>query len=206
MLRRTGEQRVVPRTCRRSVRAHSTVPSGLRMPSTQSSARCDGRPQVIDEAAVPGAQPVVPHAGGDVRAHVGVELGLLDRAVGQVVVPPAAVGTLDVDEPLVGALGLGCAGRRRRAPSRSRRGSTGRSARRGTTGSCRCRSCSAAIDSARLHDLVGAEHAVDVRACVLIGLLPVDDEALAQHGRQAHARAPSSRAGCSVISHSSSSR
>jgi hypothetical protein len=61
---------------------------------------------VIDERPVPRAQPVVPHTRRHVGAHVGVELGLLDRTVRQVVVPPAAVGALGVDQPLVGALGL----------------------------------------------------------------------------------------------------
>ncbi len=46
------------------------------------------------------------HTGGDVRAHVGVELGVLDRAVGVVVGVPRAVGTLGVDQPVVGVFGL----------------------------------------------------------------------------------------------------
>ena len=58
---------------------------------------------MVDETSVPGAQPVVPHAGGDVGADVRVELGLFHRTIGQVVVPPTAVGELDVDQPLVGA-------------------------------------------------------------------------------------------------------
>ncbi len=59
---------------------------------------------MIDETAVPRAQPVMPHTGGDICAHIGVELCFLHRAIGQVVVPPTAVGQLNVDEPLVGAL------------------------------------------------------------------------------------------------------
>ena len=66
----------------------------------------DGRPQMIDETAIPGAQPVVPHAGGHVRAHVGVEFGFLDKTTRKVVVEPPAVAVLRVGEPFVGALGL----------------------------------------------------------------------------------------------------
>ena len=52
------------------------------------------------------SEPVVPHAGGDVGADVGVELVLLDP-VGHVVLVPGAVGALEADQPLVGPLGLG---------------------------------------------------------------------------------------------------
>ena len=71
------------------------------------------RPHRLDEALVVGEQPAVPHAGGHVGAHVGVELVLLDlrRAVvaGDVVLVPGAVVALEVDEPLVGPVGLGAA-------------------------------------------------------------------------------------------------
>ncbi len=48
----------------------------------------------------------MPHTRSDVRAHVGVELQILD-AVGQVVVVPRAILELVRDQPLVGALGFG---------------------------------------------------------------------------------------------------
>jgi hypothetical protein len=61
---------------------------------------------MVDERPVAGAQPVVPHAGGHIGTHVGVELGLFHRTVGQVVVPPTAVVALHVGQPVVGPLGL----------------------------------------------------------------------------------------------------
>ena len=48
----------------------------------------------------------MPHSGGDVGTHVGVELDVFDRAIGEVVVVPAAFGTLRVDQPFVGSLGV----------------------------------------------------------------------------------------------------
>ena len=65
----------------------------------------DDRPQALDEPPVSGHEPPMPHARGDVRAHVGVELVVLD-AVGQVVLMPRAVGPLTGDEPVERALRL----------------------------------------------------------------------------------------------------
>ncbi len=48
----------------------------------------------------------MPDPGGDVRAHVGVELVLLD-GVGEVVLVPRTVGPLHPDEPCVRRFGLG---------------------------------------------------------------------------------------------------
>ena len=133
--RRAGEQGVVPRP--RAVGLdrpqHQAVGPAQRQHPVERP--LDGRPQVVEEPAVPRAAPVVPHAGGDVGAHVGVELGLLDAAVGPVVVVPAAVGTLRRRPATRRRPRPGGAARRRRGPSPTRRGSTGRSARRGTTGS-----------------------------------------------------------------------
>ncbi len=99
----------------------------------------DGRPHVLGEAAVPGVAQVVAHAGGDVGAHVGVELGVLDRSVGSgsthATTRRAVACRRATRRPARPRRGS----RRRRGPSRSRRGSTGRSGRRGTTGSSRCR-------------------------------------------------------------------
>jgi hypothetical protein len=61
---------------------------------------------VSSEPTVAGEEPVVPHAGGDVGHDVGVELVLLDP-VFHVVLVPGPVGALDVDQPVVGPLGLG---------------------------------------------------------------------------------------------------
>jgi hypothetical protein len=53
----------------------------------------------------------VPHASGHVGAHVGIELVLLHQrgavVAGDVVLVPRAVLALEVDEPLVGTVGLG---------------------------------------------------------------------------------------------------
>ena len=87
--------------------AHITVPSFAAHRQHPVEGALHGGPQMIDEGAVPRAEPVVPDAGGDVRAHVGVELGLLDVPSGEVVVPPTAVVALDVDQPLVAAFGCG---------------------------------------------------------------------------------------------------
>ena len=136
--RRAGQQRVVPRTIVGGARPqHGAVVAAHGEHPVEGALH--RRPEVVDEGPIPRAQPVVPHAGGDVGADVGVELGLFDRAVGQVVVPPTAVVALDVDQPFVGPLRRRRGSRRRRAPSPSRRGSTDRNARRGTRGSCRCR-------------------------------------------------------------------
>ena len=53
----------------------------------------DHRPHDLGEAVVAGEEDVVPHAGGDVGADVGVELVVLDAAV-DVVLVPGAVGPL----------------------------------------------------------------------------------------------------------------
>ncbi len=66
----------------------------------------DGRPDALGECAIPGESQMVADTGGDVGAHVGVELGVLDRSVAVVVRVPRTVGALRVDEPVVGAFGL----------------------------------------------------------------------------------------------------
>ena len=146
--RRAGEQRVVPRAGAVGLDRPQDQPVGPAQRQHPVEGPLDGRPQVVEEAAVPRAAPVVPHAGGDVGAHVGVELGLLDAAVGPVVVVPAAVRPLGRRPATRRRPRPGGAARRRRAPSPTRRGSTGRSGRRGTTGSSRTRSCSDARCSA----------------------------------------------------------
>jgi hypothetical protein len=65
----------------------------------------DRRPHALGESAIPGEAKVMADARGDVRAHVGVELGVLDRPIAVVVGVPRTVGPLRVDEPLIGALG-----------------------------------------------------------------------------------------------------
>ena len=200
--RRAGEQGVVPRPGAVGLDRpqHEAVGPAQRQHPVERP--LDGRPQVVEEPAVPRAAPVVPHAGGDVGAHVGVELGLLDAAVGPVVVVPAAVRALRRGQPLVGVLGLRGAGRRRRGPSPTRRGSTGRSGRRGTTGSSR--SAPAATPGARRwrapprrHQHAGrsgtaltprspstAEMAArpDPARHAAAALVAYSDEALAEHG------------------------
>ena len=52
-----------------------------------------------------GHQPVVPHPGGRISHHVGVELGILNL-VAQVVVVPRTGGQLRGEQPLVGGFGL----------------------------------------------------------------------------------------------------
>ena len=104
--RRPGQQRVVPRPIVGRARPqHGAVLAAHRQHPIEGALH--GRPQVIDEGPIPRAQPVMPHAGGDVGADVGVELGFFDGAVGQVVVPPTAVVALDVDQPFVGPFGAG---------------------------------------------------------------------------------------------------
>ena len=159
--RRSGEQRVVPRTVVGGARPdHGAVFAAHRQHPIERALH--GRPQVIDEGPVPRAEPVVPHAGGDVRAHVGVELVFLDGAVGQVVVPPTAVVALDVDEPLVAAFGC-----RMEAGDVERHGGLDVVPRVAmTTGEPRDH---AGVELQRgdplrgLDDLFGREHAVDVR-------------------------------------------
>ena len=104
--RRAGQQRVVPRTIVGRARPqHGAVLAAHRQHPIEGPLH--GGPQVIDEGPIPRAQPVMPHACGDVRAHVGVELGFLDASIGQVVVPPTAVVALHVDEPFVAPFGGG---------------------------------------------------------------------------------------------------
>ena len=95
---RAGE-RVVPRASS-SVQAHSTVHPRVASsaPSPARVARwATGGRQMPD----PRCTAVMPHASSDVRAHVCGRAWLPLRAVGQLVVPPAAIVTLDVDEPFV---------------------------------------------------------------------------------------------------------
>ncbi len=74
-------------------------------PEYELDGSLDDRPHRVEEPGVSSEEVVVPGSGRDVRAHVGVELGLLD-AVLEVVLVPGAVGALTVDEPLVGPLGV----------------------------------------------------------------------------------------------------
>ena len=105
--RRAGEQGERPRRAVGVAGPQDLAPRRLQV-EHEVDGPLDHGPHRLDEALVAVQQPVVPHAGGDVGAHVGVELVLLD-AVGQVVLVPGAVGPLQVDEPLVGPLGLGAA-------------------------------------------------------------------------------------------------
>ena len=105
---RAGEQGEGPRRRRRGgPRGSRPAASAGRAPS-----RWPARPPATSSRRSPGrgAEPAVPHAGGDVGDDVGIELVLLDP-VGQVVLVPRAVGALQVGQPLEGALGLAVAPR-----------------------------------------------------------------------------------------------
>ena len=92
----------------------------------------DDRPHVLGEPSIAGDQHVVPDTGRDVGAEVAVAVGVLDDAVAQLD-RPRAVGPLGRPAPLErGACGFQQT-RPRSAPSRSRRGPTGRCGRRRTT-------------------------------------------------------------------------
>ena len=116
--RGAGEERVGPRSGVDLPGPHDLAPLGLQREHPVDGP-LDGRPEVLDEAPVLGDQPVVPHAGRDVGADVRVELRVLDRDGGapravtatrrplDVVVEPAAVGSLHLQQPLVRPLGLG---------------------------------------------------------------------------------------------------
>ena len=129
-----GEQGVGPRRAVGVAGPQHLAPAGLQA-EHEVDGPLDHRPQRLEEAPVPVAQPVVPHAGGRVGAHVGVGLVLLDP-VGQLVAVPGAVGPLAGDQPVEGPLGLGPLAADAAGPWRPRCGSTGRRGRRGTRGSC----------------------------------------------------------------------
>ena len=83
--------------------AHNTNPSSRRCASTKLSARSTAGHSSsaivsMTRCTASGAGP-----GGKVRTNVGVELVLLDRAVGGVVVVPAAGRRLRRDEPAIGS-------------------------------------------------------------------------------------------------------
>ena len=207
--RRTRQQRVVPRSI-----VVGAGPQHGAVVACASPAPSRGRAATVGHrwstnAAVPGAQPVVPHAGGDVRAHVGVELGLLDacrRAGSSSTSCRRHAGcrraTRRRARPRRGS-------RRRRAPSPSRRGSTDRNARRGTTGSCRCRA--AARRSTRRSRTISSAEITPSRSgsCGMtvdpLGGLRARTRCSSCRARATrHARRPSWLRGCLVISHSSS--
>ena len=71
----------------------------------KSMAPLDGRPQLTQELDVAGDQMVVPCAGSQVGADVGVEPLVLD-AGSQVVIEPTAIGELSVGQPAVRAHGF----------------------------------------------------------------------------------------------------
>ena len=63
-------------------------------------------PQMVNESAIPGAEPVMPHASSDICTHVGVEFWFFNNSAGQVIVEPPAIGMLDINKPLVSPLGI----------------------------------------------------------------------------------------------------
>ncbi len=101
--RRTGQQRERPR-CAVGVTGPDDLAARPLELEHEVDRPLDDRPHRLHEAFVAGQQEVMPHAGGHVGAHVGVELVLLD-GVGQVVLVPRAVGSLHAHQPLVGPLG-----------------------------------------------------------------------------------------------------
>ena len=132
----------------------------------------------------------MPDAGGDVRADVGVELGILDRSVAAVVVVPAPVGALRCRRATRRPARPRRACRRRRAPSPSPRGSTDRSGRPRTTGSSRTGAAAAAMlvrglgaprRRSRRRATLGQRLSAACRRSDAAPASGVDDDALAQH-------------------------
>ena len=87
-------------------RAQRISPLGRLELEDEVDGPLDHRPHGLGEAVIAGEEDVVPHAGGDVGADVGVELVLFDAVV-DVVLVPGAVGPLQAGQPLVGPLGFG---------------------------------------------------------------------------------------------------
>ena len=162
--RRPREQGIVPVVCLGLDRPQHQ-PVGASQREHPVECPLDTRPHVVDESSVRGAAPVVPHAGGDVGAHVGVELGFGDGvvpvAIGHVVVVPAAVGALDVGQPLVGPFGLdveaGDVERHRRLDM-----VPGVAVATGEPRDHAARRLQRGEVATRLHDLVGRQHAGQV--------------------------------------------
>ena len=100
--------------------------------------------------------------------------------------------------------------RRRRAPWRSRHGSTDRSARRGTRGSCRCRAAARrgarrsrwSSSAERTPSRSGTRHQADVDRV----LVAVEDDALAEGPGDGTRSATLVEVGCFMMSHSRNSR
>ena len=90
---RAGEQRVRPRRAV-DVAGPDDLAAAVCSREHEVDGPLDDRPHRVEEAAVAREQVVVPHAGRDVGADVGVELEVLD-SVGEVVVVPRAVLELD---------------------------------------------------------------------------------------------------------------
>ena len=76
--RRAGEQGEAPRRAVGVAGPEDLAARRLQV-EDEVDRLLDDRPHRLDEAAVLGEQPAVPHAGGHVGAHVGVELVLLHR-------------------------------------------------------------------------------------------------------------------------------
>ena len=84
-----------PRRCRRTAAAGETTQSRARRTGGHTGPRTPRR----------GDQPVVPHADGEVRRHVGLAAGV-DDVAGDVLQRPGSVGPLACEQPGVGPLGL----------------------------------------------------------------------------------------------------
>ena len=102
--RRPGEQSEGPRSAVGVAGPQDLAPGRLQ-PEDEVEGPLGDRPHLGQEPGVPEAQPVMPHARGDVGDRVGVQLVLVDPA-GGVVLVPGPVGPLVAGQPLVGGLGL----------------------------------------------------------------------------------------------------
>ena len=52
---------------------------------------------MINESAIPAAQPVMPNTRSDVRTDIGIKFWLFDNATRKVIVEPPAIGMLNIN-------------------------------------------------------------------------------------------------------------